>query len=317
MAFVYESVNGNTLTKSQELLLDTIENLPFPFGGISKLKDLRTKTQLKVLVTDRKAMLKDWERYMDRYKVLHGEFFGGKHAQACHRHQGEIGERREFAEEQIRIANEPAEGYQHPPGLYSRTYSWWTGRQCPKVGLIMDSIRDYALDAGINVDAVLGVVFIQEMMHAYFDAFNSKGFPAIKLLEDTFSEFGMLLFVDRSRSSLPKSFSQYACKYVNSKIGKKPAGGGFGFELFELYKRNSGNGVALIERYRDISNWIEPPLRYKLDYMKSMEAYEKDPDDEENTEAVYEYVKGMLNLKCDPPYDPIQPAIGESWDFDK
>lgn len=76
MAFVYESVNGNTLTKSQELLLDTIENLPFPFGGISKLKDLRTKTQLKVLVTDRKAMLKDWERYMDRYKVLHGEFFG-------------------------------------------------------------------------------------------------------------------------------------------------------------------------------------------------------------------------------------------------
>lgn len=316
MAFIYQSVNGNTLTKSQKKLLDTIENLPFPFGGISKLKDLRTKTQLKVLVTDRKAMLEDWERYMDRYKVLHGEFFGGKHAPACHRHQGDIGERRAFAEEQIRIANEPVEGYLHPPGLYSRTYSWWTGRLCPKVRLIMDSVRDNALEVGMNEDAVLGVVFIQEMMHAYFDAFNSKGFPAIKMLEDTFSEFGMLLFVDKFQSSLPKSFFQYACDYVNSKIGKKPAGGGFGLELFELYKRNSGNGVALIERYRDYSNWIEPPLRYRLDYKESMEAYKKDTR-EENAERVYEYVKGMLSLQCKEPYDPIQPAIGESWDFDK
>lgn len=314
MAFVYKPVNGNTLTKSQKVFLDTIENLPFPFGGISKLKDLRTKTQLKVLVTDRKAMLKDWERYMDRYKVLRGEFFGGKHAQACHRHKGEIGERREFAEEQIRIANEPAEGYQHPLGLYSRTYSWWTGRQRPMVGLIMDSVRDYALKANMNEDTVLGLVFIQEMMHAYFDAFNSKGFPAIQTLEDTFSEFGMLLFVDSFPSSLREDIFPHACDYVNSKIGKKPAGGGFGIEM---YARDYGNGASLIKRYRDISNWIEPPLRYKLDYMKSMEAYEKDPDDEENTEAVYEYVKGMLNLKCDPPYDPIQPAIGESWDFDK
>lgn len=177
----------------------------------------------------------------------------------------------------------------------------------------MDSVRDYALKANMNEDTVLGVVFIQEMMHAYFDAFNSKGFPAIKTLEDTFSEFGMLLFVDSFPSSLHNVFFPYACDYVNSKIGKKPAGGGFGIEM---YARNYGSGASLIKRYRDISNWIEPPLRYKLDYMKSMEAYEEDPSDK-NAVTVYGYVQGMLNLKCDPPYDPIQPAIGASWDFDK
>ena len=74
--------------------------------------------------------------------------------------------------------------------------------------------------------------------------------------------------------------------------------------------------MKCMQGYRDISNWIEPPLRYKLDYMKSMEAYEEDPSDK-NAVTVYGYVQGMLNLKCDPPYDPIQPAIGASWDFDK
>ena len=66
------------MTKSQEELLETIENLQFPFGGISKMKDLRTKTKLRVFVTDREEMLRDWVDYMNQYNTLHDEFYWGK-----------------------------------------------------------------------------------------------------------------------------------------------------------------------------------------------------------------------------------------------
>ena len=300
------------MTRSQEELLENIENLKFPFGGINKLKDLRTNTNLKVLVTDSEEMLREWGDYMNQYNDLHDEFYWGKHAPACHRHQGEIGERRDFAKRQISIANEPPEGYQPPLGLYSRTYKWWSGMCQPKVALVTDSVKDYALKAGIDEDIVLGFVFIQEMMHAYFDAFNSKGFPAIEPLEESFSEFGMLSFIN-SFSSLRRMFFPFALDYVISRIGKKPDGGGFGIEL---YKRDNDDAVTLINRYRDISNWIELPIKYMTDYKSSMEAYENNPS-VENAGTVYQYVFGILNLECKPPYDPIQPANGEKWDFDR
>ena len=56
--------------------------------------------------------------------------------------------------------------------------------------------------------------------------------------------------------------------------------------------------------------------QYKTDYKRSMEAYEKNPS-VENADTVYKYVMGILNLECESPYDPIQPAIGEKWDFDR
>ena len=120
MAFVYHSDDGNTLTKSQEDILETIENLPFPFGGISKFKDLRSIINLVVCVSEGI----DWESYMSQYTALHDEFYGGKHAPACHRHQGEIGFRRNFAEEQIRRSKEPKDEFLPLLGLYSRTYQW-------------------------------------------------------------------------------------------------------------------------------------------------------------------------------------------------
>lgn len=38
-----------------------------------------------------------------------------------------------------------------------------------------------------HLDIVLGIVFIYEMMHAYFDAFYSKGYPSIVPLENSFA----------------------------------------------------------------------------------------------------------------------------------
>ena len=96
MAFKYHSENGNTLSSSQEELLEMIENLPSPFEGISRLKDLRVKTKLLVYVSDSKDMLESCESYMEQYNSLHDVFYHGEHWQACHGHQGEIGDRRDF-----------------------------------------------------------------------------------------------------------------------------------------------------------------------------------------------------------------------------
>lgn len=61
MAFKYHSENGNTLSSSQEELLEMIENLP---SGMASLKDLRVKTKLLVYVSDSKDMLESCESYM-------------------------------------------------------------------------------------------------------------------------------------------------------------------------------------------------------------------------------------------------------------
>lgn len=306
MAFDYHSDNGIKLSRTQEELLETIENLPFKFGGISKLKDLRSIINLVVCVSEGI----DWESYMSQYTALHDEFYGGKHAPACHRHQGEIGYRRNFAEEQIRRSKEPKEEFLSLLGLYSRTYQWWKGRCRPKVGLFADSIKEYALKADVNEDIVFGIVFIQEMMHAYFDSFNSKGYPSIEPLEESFAEFAMLAFIDQSPDI--RGLFQCANDYVISRIGKEPRGFGYGIELFE---RAGEDATKLISRYRKISNWTEPPFLYKNSYADSMRKYEADPS-EENADKVYEDIIEILNKNWELPFDPIQPAIGEPWDFD-
>ena len=307
MAFEY---NDCTLTKSQEELLETIENLQFPFEGISKLKDLRGKMNLVVCVSEGI----DWESYMSQYNALRGKFYGGKHAPACHRHQGEIGYRRNFAEEQIRRTKEPREEFLPLLGIYSRTYKWWAGKHIPKIGLVSDSIKDYARKANINEDIVFGFVFIQEMMHAYFDSCNNKGFPSIEPLEESFSEFGMLTFIDNF-PDLRREFFPYALNYVISKIGKEPRGFGYGVEL---YTRVGEDATKLINRYRRISSWTEPQflkVRYNNDYFVNMRNYSFDPS-EENAAIVFNDVVGILDVDWERPLDPIQPAIGEPWDFD-
>lgn len=314
MAFDYHSENDITLTKSQEELLDTIENLRFPFEGIFKLKDLRDKNKLLVYVADRTNWLESWEDYMEQYKKRHDMFYGGKHLKAGHRLQGEIGYRRDFAEEQIRRAKEPMAECQPLLGVYTRHYRWWLGKFRPRIYLVSDSIRDYAQRMQINEDSVFGFVFIQEMMHAYFDAFNSKGFPSMEPLEESFSEFAMLSFIDKS-PSIRSLLLPSARDYVISKIGKKPRGFGFGIELFERAENDAG---WMINRYKDISNWTDPfDLRYRYNnaYYGNMSKYEMDPS-EENASKVYEDIVGILKIDWKKPFDPIQPAIGEAWDFD-
>lgn len=315
-AFKYLLLDGDALSKSQEEFLAYIENLPFPFGGISKLKDLRTSIKVRVNVFGHQFLLECWEKYKAEYKELHSEFYQGKHAKECHRHQGEIGYRRDFADEQIRRMKEPREDFRPILGLYNRTYKWWEGKYAPQIALVSDHIKDYASRACVNEDVVFGFVFIQEMMHAYFDSLNAKGYPSIEPLEESFSEFGMLAFID-SIPDLREVLFPYAWDYVTSKKGKEPRGFGYGIELFA---RAGDDAAKMINRYRYISNWTDifdyKYLSSNNHYYDSLRKYESDPS-EENASEVYRDIIGLLNIDWEEPFAPIQPAIGEQGDFVK
>lgn len=301
MTFEYQSENGLTLTPSQLKLLDDIENLPFPYGGITCLKDLRKKSNLVVCVEDWKDMNASWKDYLDQYWACHPKIFSH---QASHRHQGEIGERRNYIDLYEIYSRNPSDEFQPPRpilGIYTRTYKWWSEMKRPKVGLVIDNIEEYARQSGIISDVLVGFVFIQQMMHAYYDAFNSKGFPSMLELEYPFAELGMLSFIDNSptiRHLLPK-----AIRYTKAQIGTRPGGFGFGAELFD---RARGDAVRLIRRYRDVSNWMET----NNSLIKSSRKYFEEPTPE-NAERYYEDILGVLDIDWTEPNDPIQPAIGQ------
>lgn len=315
MAFDYQSENGNKLTPSQQELLEVIENLPFPYGGIARLKDLRERSKLKVVISDNEGMNESWKDYLEQYRPRHNRFYSRL---VGHRHQGEIGERRDFAylyELYTRYSSDEFQPPQPLLGIYNRTYRWWTGMRNPKVGLVKDNIEDYARKKCIPSDFVFGFVFIQQMMHGYYDAFNSKGFPSMLELEYPFAEFGMLSFIDSSPtiSFLLKD----AMHYTVTRIGKRPEGFGFGAELFY---RAGDDAARLIRRYRDVSNWMEPldisnPHVYNNSLHQSSRKYFKDPNDE-NAERYYEDILGVLDIPWAEPTDPLQPAIGQKGEFD-
>lgn len=317
MAFEYHSENGNSLTSPQEELLEMIENLPSPFEGISRLKDLRAKIKLEVYLIDSNALLDSCDIYMEHYNKFDPIFYGGEHWQACHGHQGEIGERRDFVYWQVKKGKEPENEFVQDMvpilGLYSRTYNWWHRIRHPKIALITDNIRNYAHKKQMSEDTVFGFVFIQLMMHAYFSAFNGEGYPSILSLENSFAEAGMLTFIDNSPTigyMLPD-----ARYYVASRIGTKPWGFGYGADLFDL----AGTGsVRMINRYKDISNWTDwnTIRNVGIDYCDDMREYEKDPS-KQNALKVYRAVEGILDIDWRKPLDPIQPAIGKAGFFEE
>ena len=300
------------MTSSQEELLEGIENLPSSFEGISRLKDLRAKIKLEVYVTDSNDLLEPCEKYLEHYNELHPIFYGGEHWQACHGHQGEIGDRRDFVYWQVKKGKEPENEFVQDMvpilGLYSRTYNWWHRTHRPKIALITDNIRNYAHENQMSEDIVFGFVFIQLMMHAYFSAFNGEGYPSILSLENSFAEAGMLTFIDKSPSI--NHMLADARYYIASRIGTKPRGFGYGADLFDL----AGTGsVRMINQYKDISNWTDRDsiIKVGIDYWTDMGRYEEDPS-EQNAIKVYKDIVGILDIDWKKPTDPIQPAIGEA-----
>lgn len=190
-------------------------------------------------------------------------------------------------------------------GLYSRKLLWFDDAK-PTVFLFVDNIRRYAKNNGYNEDNVFGYVFIHEMMHAYYDAFESEGFPSREPIEEAFAEYGMLTFINKNKSCLPGDLLVDACKHVESKIKSGPSEYGFGFDLFEITK---GGDVNLINLYMRKSNKIDLEVirNWESDnkYFEDIKQYPNPVD----ADKCYKGVKEILYYDWKEPCFVIQPSI--------
>ena len=295
MAFQY---NGISLSHSQEEFLESIENKPSPFQGINSLKELRSLTGLSVVVTDRQRL-----RGILANAKSDNEREIKKDNRMLNLAWKDIEDRLGWIEEHLN-----PEKSRLILGLYSRKLFWFDGDE-PKVYLFADNIEAYASKKEYREEHVFGFVFIHEMMHAYYDAFNSAGFPAKEPLEEAFAEYGMLTFINKTIG--PGVFLEEAKASVFSKIEDGPREYGFGFELFA---GTSGGDPEMISDYRKISNWIDYPTvrRFPKDYFDCIAKYEKNPDDNHASDCI-EGVKYILNHKWHEPdrMSRIQPGIGK------
>jgi hypothetical protein len=294
MAFQY---NGVKLSQTQEEFLESIENKPSPFQGINSLKELRSLTGLSVVVTDRQRLRgilanakSDTEREIKKDNRMLNLAWK------------DIEDRLGWIEEHLN-----PEKSRLILGLYSRKLFWFDGDE-PKVYLFADNIEAYASKEGYSEEHVFGFVFIHEMMHAYYDAFNSAGFPAKEPLEEAFAEYGMLTFINKTIG--PGVFLEEAKASVFSKIEDGPREYGFGFELFA---GTSGGDPEMISDYRKISNWIDYPTvkGFPKDYFDYIDKYKKNTD-ENNASDCIEAVRYILEHEWQEPdaSNIIQPGIG-------
>lgn len=314
MAFDYHTENGKTLSKSQEDLLEKIETLPFPFDGLSDLGELRRRTSLSVVISDRMSLIRilnnsirSIKTKIDEYKVS-GVIRNGNV-------ETEIYNRLRWAEKQLELTENPQMGEMPLLGLYTRKLLWFDN-SAPAVYLFADNIKDYAAShpKEMSEDNVFGFVFVHEMMHAYYDAFNSIGFLAKEPIEEAFAEFGMLSFLYKSYGSLDPLFDQ-ARFNVYSKIENGPYEYGFGLWLFELSGRD---GTDMIQEYRDKSNWIDYSVINKEfhakglgDYFFDIAHYKYHLDDEDNAfvEKCFKDVLDILNYPWQKPSITVQPRV--------
>ena len=296
MAFVYIQDNGVSLSPFQEEFLESIENKLSPFQGLKSLKDLRMLTGLSVVVTDRQRLREILAKAKSDTKCEIE-----KDNRMLNLAWKDIEDRLGWIEEHLN-----PEKSRLILGLYSRKLFWFDG-DAPKVYLFADNIEAYASKKGYSEEHVFGFVFIHEMMHAYYDAFNSAGFPAKEPLEE--AEYGMLTFINKTIG--PGVFLEEAKDSVSSKINYGPREYGFGFELFF---DTSGGELGMIERYKDISNWIDYQTvkGFPKDYFKCMADYKNNPDGANASDCI-EGVKYILEHEWPEP-DPmytIQPAVGK------
>lgn len=317
MSFQYIPLNGR-LTTSQENLLDRIENAASPYQGIKCLKDLRGLTGVSVIVSDKaclKTMLTSVIEEIKHQQSNLRKDISVKQIDIFQKER-ELSRILEKAMYDLEKVDNPNAMYVDNPkvmpllGLYTRKYLWFDDSN-PYVILFADNIKDYARVHGTNVDNVFGYVFIHEMMHAYYDAFNADGFPARSELEEAFAEYGMLTFINKT-PSLGSSLLNDARAHVALKKRHGPHEYGFGYDLYDL---TGGGDPNMMNRYKDISNWIDLDVTYswrstgKHNYFGDLFDYSSDPFNPINSNNCYLGVKNILDYDWKQPHTILQRAV--------
>ena len=316
MSFQYIPLNGR-LTTSQENLLDRIENAASPYQGIKCLKDLRGLTGVSVIVSDKACLKIMLKAFVEEIKHQQSNLRKDISVKQIDIFQKELELSRilQKAMDDLEKVDNPNLGKVDNPkvrpllGLYTRKYLWFDDSN-PYVILLADNIKDYAHVYGTNVDNVFGYVFIHEMMHAYYDAFNADGFPARPELEEAFAEYGMLTFINKT-PSLGSSLLNDARAHVELKKKHGPHEYGFGCDLYDL---TGGGNPNMMNRYKDISNWIDlDVIHYSWpgahNYFDDLDDYRMNPLNSVYSDNCYIGVNEILDYDWKQPIPVIQRAV--------
>lgn len=311
MSFKYTQ-KGGKLTSKQSSLLEQIETAVSPYQGITCLKDLRRLSGVSVIVSDRGFLRKQLIYFIERIETQirsYEEERNLDNRRVYRQIEGDIYPKLEKAKKELeQIDNPDAESLL---GLYTRNYLWFDDSS-PYVILFADNIDEYASKHRTNVDHVFGYVFIHEMMHAYYDAFNSDGYPARHDLEEAFAEFGMLTFINKT-PSLGFLINDASDNVKSKRTKYGPCEYGFGYDLFTL---TGGGNPNMMNRYKDISNWIDLDVIFswpgKHNYFHDMLIYRRDPLDSVNSKNCHLGVMEILGYDWKQPDTIIQRAVKPS-----
>lgn len=311
MSFKYTQ-KGGKLTSNQKSLLEQIETAVSPYQGITCLKDLRRLSGVSVIVSDRGFLRKQLIYFIERIEKQIRSYEEERKLddrRVYRQIEGDIYPKLEKAKKELeQIDNPDAESLL---GLYTRNYLWFDDSS-PYVILFADNIDEYASKHRTNVDHVFGYVFIHEMMHAYYDAFNSDGYPARHDLEEAFAEFGMLTFINKT-PSLGFLINDASDNVKSKRTKYGPCEYGFGYDLFTL---TGGGNPNMMNRYKDISNWIDLDVIIswpgKHNYFDDLFIYRIDPLDSVNSKNCHLGVMEILGYDWKQPDTIIQRAVKPS-----
>ena len=258
MSFDYIAERGMTLTPAQEDLLRRIERTSCALDEFSCIRELRRAKRYRVVVSDKKSFIDT----VNKELVAYGNYIDSLNNK-FQRNSNSLTEReRELMHTEIlwciksnlenNLKRLQSTDGQVLLGLYR---NWDYSYNSPTIYLFKENIDAYAAREGVSPDYVFGFVYIHEAMHAFFNSKNAEGYLSVSELEEAFAECGILDFLTRVGSALPKDLYVAAKQNVLQKQYNGPYEYGFGLALYEI---SSSYGVTskIISRYREISNWI-------------------------------------------------------------
>ena len=297
MPFNYIIEGGKKLSPAQEELLAEIENAHCKLDEFLSIERLRREKRYLVVVSDNQPFIdtakKELEAYENYIHTLGNKF--QRNPNLLSEQESELlkSETPEIIRRKLQSILERLFGY-NLLGLY-RGYDF--SYNSPTIYLFKENIEAYANRHSLQPEYVFGFVFIHEAMHAFYDSKNNCGYLSVKELEEAFAECGMLAFLNRVGSVLPKELSDAARDNVFKKQEYGPYEYGFGLALYKISSA-MGEKRSLMSRYRTVSNWIgdkdHDVGNYRTIVKLLRRTSDPDPKYEANAKVCYELVKQIL-----------------------
>jgi len=321
MPFNYISEKGMTLTPSQGTRLARIEATNYSLAEFSSIENLRAKKKYKVIVSDRKSFVDTITKEIQAIDAYGKELARKSQNKTATEQEMEIlhseapwrviqnlkNVMSRMEDGRVRDEHGSARGCFPLLGLYR---GWDFSYNSPAIYLFIENINDYALSKGVSDECVAGFVYVHEVMHAFYDSKNNSGYFSVEEMEEAFAECGMLNFLNNTIDPSDPSTSDMALCALDSVEEKQMYGPyeyGFGHAL-ELFSDNEGITVNLIERYREVSNWIGGNIGYGSELWNYREGVVKlkkqskwDPSYDKQARDCYELVRRILQQNHSKP----------------